>query len=177
MSSNLKRSKGGRVFLFIPDIHVKSMNYISLKDCRAICDRHMYAFSIGKQPSHSRLARRLYGYDRQKENSETKEDEQTRKRYLKHLMIQYNACLSAYHESSIWIIYHIHTRLLVPRGTLGRGWFSQLVGHEYTCCKIHATFLYCRKRARMQCVREMRQRRKVADVDTTAPEVRYTCSD
>lgn len=41
------------------------------------------------------------------------------------------ACLAAYHESGFWITYHIHTRLLVPRGTLGRGRFSQSVGHVH----------------------------------------------
>ena len=44
-------------------------------------------------------------------------------------------------------------------------------------CQTHAAFLYCRKRARMQCVRETRQQRKVADMDTTTPEVRYTFSN
>ena len=56
--------------------------HISLKEGRPMSDGHLYASSVGKQSSHSRVARRLHGYGTMKESSETKEDEQTRKRYL-----------------------------------------------------------------------------------------------
>ena len=58
------------------------MNHISLKEGRPMSDGHMCVSSIGKQSSHSRVARRLHGYGSMKESNETKEDEQTRKRYL-----------------------------------------------------------------------------------------------